>query len=86
MREDNKNIKMLKNKLQKRKMSTEAEIAMFKENQMIEEITLLEEIQKNKTRGQEVQKELEKENGQAWKDNKVLYMEENFYIPSNQKI
>ena len=83
MREDNKNTKMLKDELWKRKMSTEA---MFRGNQIIEEITLLEEIQKNNTREQEVQKELEKKDGQAWKDNRVVYIEEKIYIPNNQKI
>ena len=29
-------------------------------------------------REQEVQKKLEKENGQAWKDNRVVYIEEKF--------
>ena len=38
---------------------------MFRENQMVEETILLEEIQKNNTKEQEVQKELEKEDGQA---------------------
>ena len=53
---------MLKDELWKRRMSTEA---MFRGNQIIEEIILLEKIQKNNTREQEVQKELEKKDGQA---------------------
>ena len=38
---------------------------MFRENQLVEETTLLEKIRKKNTREQEVQKKLEKENGQA---------------------
>jgi len=38
---------------------------MFRENQMVEETILLKEIQKNNTKEQKVQKELEKEDGQA---------------------
>ena len=38
---------------------------MFRENQLVEETTLLEEIRKKNTREQEVQRKLEKENGQA---------------------
>jgi len=37
----------------------------FRRNQLLEETTLLEEIWKNNTREQKVQKKLEKENGQA---------------------
>jgi len=41
---------MLKNKLWKRRISTKAEITMFRENQMIKETILLKEIQKNNMR------------------------------------
>ena len=40
-----------------------AEIAIFKRNQIVEETILLEEIQKNNIREQEVQRELEKDGG-----------------------
>jgi len=59
---------------------------MFRENYIIEETTLLEEIQKNNTREQEVQKELEKKNSQAWEDNKVVYIKKKIYISNNQEI
>ena len=47
---------------------------------------MLEEIQKNNTREQKVQKKLEKEDGQTWKDNRIVYIEEKIYIPNNWKI
>ena len=53
---------------------------------MVEEIILLEELQKNNTREQEVQKELEKEDEQVWEDNKVVNIEAKIYIPNNWKI
>ena len=59
---------------------------MFRGNQIVEETTLLEEIQKNNTREQKVQKELMKENGQSQEDNSVVYMEEKIYVPNNWKI
>ena len=59
---------------------------MFRESQMIEETILLEEIQKNNTKEQEVQKELEKEDGQAQEDNGVVYMKGKIYVPNNWKI
>ena len=59
---------------------------MFRENQMVEETILLKEIQKNNTKEQKVQKELEKEDGQAQKDNGVVYMKEKIYVSNNWKI
>ena len=50
MMEDNKNIKMLKDKLWKRRMSIEAEVAILRGNQMVEETTLSKEISKNSTK------------------------------------
>ena len=67
---------MLKDELWTRKINTEAEIVMFRENQLGEETTLLEEIQKNNIREQEVQKKLEKEDREAQKNNRVVYIEE----------
>ena len=65
---------MLKNELQTRRVNTEAKTI------------LLEEIWKNNTREQEVQKKLEKEDRQTQKDNRIVYMEEKIYIPNNWKI
>lgn len=62
-KKDNKNIKILKDKLWKQRQVMVAEIAIFKGNQIVEETILLEEIQKNNIREQEVQRELEKDNG-----------------------
>ena len=86
MKNDEKNIKILKDKLWISRISTEAKIAIFRENQMVEETTLLEEIQKNNMKEQEVQKELEKGDSQAWKDNRVIYIEGKIYVPNNQNI
>ena len=59
---------------------------MFRENQLIEETTLLEEIQKNNIKKQEVQKELEKKDRQAWENNRVVYIKGKIYVPNNWKI
>ena len=59
---------------------------MFRGSQIVEETILLEEIQKNNTKEQEVQKELEKEDGQAQEDNGVVYMKGKIYVPNNWKI
>lgn len=62
---DNKDIKMFKDKLWTRRINTEVKVIMLKGNQVVEETTLLNKIQRNNTREQEVQKELEKGDGQA---------------------
>ena len=57
---NNKNIKILKDKLWTCKVNTEVKIAIFRRNQLVEETILLEEIQKNNTKEQEMQNELKK--------------------------
>ena len=47
---------------------------------------LLEEIQWNGTREQEVCKELEKKDGQSWKEDGIVYMDGKIYVLNNQKI
>ena len=53
---------------------------------MVEETTILEEIRKNKTKEQEVCKKLEKEDGQSYEENGIVYVDGRIYIPNNQKI
>jgi len=53
-KDNNKDIKILKDKLWTRRLNMEVEIAIFKGNSLVEETTLLEEIQKNNMREQEV--------------------------------
>ena len=77
---------MLKDKIWIRKVNTEVEIVIFRKNQLVKETILLKEIQKNNIREQEVQKKLDKEDGQAWEDNRVVYMERKIYILNNWKI
>ena len=51
---------MPKNKLWIRRVSIEAEVIVLRENQVVEETTLLNDIRRNQTREQEVWKELKK--------------------------
>jgi len=53
---------------------------------VIEETTVLEEIQRNRTKEQEVYKELEKEDGQALEEDEIVYVDGRIYIPNSQKI
>jgi len=47
IKNNNKDIKMLKNKLWTRRVSTEAKVIVLRENQVVEETTLLNKIRKN---------------------------------------
>jgi len=71
--EDNKDVKMLKEELWTRR--TTAEIMMLKRYKLLEDSNLLEEIQRNSTRKQEVGQELKKENSLVWKQDGIIYME-----------
>ena len=55
---------MPKNKLWIRRVSIEAEVIVLRENQVVEETILLNDIRRNQTREQEVWKELKKNNSQ----------------------
>ena len=80
---DDKNIKMLKYELWTTRINIEAEVIVFRENQLVEETILLEGIWKNNTREQKIQKKLEKEDGLVWENNGVVYMERRIYILNN---
>jgi len=58
-KDDNKDIQVLKKELWTRR--TIAEVTMLKRNQTTDNLDLLEEIQGNNTRKQEVQQALKKE-------------------------
>jgi len=83
--EGNKDVQMLKEEMWTRKQIT-VEIEMIWGNQMIEETTILEEIQWNGTRELEVHRELEKKDRQSWKENRIIYVDGRIYMPNNQKI
>ena len=82
---NNKDVQMLKDEMWTRKQIL-AEVKMIWRNQVVEETTILEEIRKNKTKEQEVCKELEKEDGQSYEENRIVYVNGRIYVPNNQKI
>ena len=59
---------------------------MIWKNQVVEETTLLEEIQQNDTKEQQVIKKLKKEDGQSWEKDEIVYVNRRIYVPNNQKI
>ena len=77
--DDNRNVKLLKDKLWIRQMKTKVEVVIIRKSQVIEETTLLDEIQRNQTKKQKIQRELEKNDG-------IVYAEGRIYISNNRKI
>ena len=71
-KEDNKDIQLLKKELWKRR--TMAEIMMLKQSSILEKTGLMKEIQRNRTKKKKVIQELQKEDRQAWKSNRIVYI------------
>jgi len=82
---DNKDVQMLKDEMWTRRQIS-AEVKIIRRSQVVEETTILEEIRKNKTKEQEVCKELEKEDGQSFEKDGIVYVDRRIYVPNNQKI
>ena len=61
-------------------------ITVLQRNQVVKKTTLLEKIQWNSIKKQEVIKELKKENDQSWGENEIVYMDSKIYMPNNQKL
>ena len=75
---------MLKEELWTRK--TTAKIMILKRYKSLEDSNLLEEIWRNNIREQEIEQELKKENSLAWKQDRIIYMEGQIYIPNNRNL
>ena len=84
-KDNNKNVQMLKEKLWE-KQQIIADIKVIWKKQVVEETTLWEEIWWNRTKEHEVVKELDKQDGQAWEDNGIVYINGRIYISNNKKI
>jgi len=61
------------------------EVTILKRNKVTDNLDILEKIQRNNTREQEVQQVLKKEDGLVWEQDGIAYMEGWIYIPNNQK-
>ena len=84
MKEDNKDIQLLKKGLWSRR--TTAEITMIGRKTMVKECNVIKEIRKNSTREKEVVQALEKQDRSTWEEDKVVYMEGRIYVPNNKRI
>jgi len=82
--EDNKDVQMLKKELCTRR--TMAEITVIRRSKTTKDSELLEEIWRNNTKEHEVEQELKKNDGTAWKQNRITYVDGRIYIPNNKKL
>ena len=83
-KEDNKDVQMLKDEMWSRKIV--GKIRMFDDKKMVEETDIIKRIKKNKTREKEMVQALQKEDGLAWEEDEVAYMEGRIYVPNNKNI
>jgi len=83
-KEDNKDIQLLKDKMWSRKIV--GRIWIFDNRKIVEETDIIKRIIKNETREKEVLQALQKNDGSAWEENKVVYMDGRIYVPNNKNI
>ena len=84
MKEDNKDIKLLKDEMWSRR--TTAKITMLGRKAIVEECNILKEIRRSNTREKEIIQALEKQDRLTWEEDEVVYMEGRIYILNNKKI
>jgi len=83
-KEDNKDIRLLKEELWSRSIT--AEITMLGRKPIVDENNIIKEIRRNNTREKEMIQALKKENRSTWEEDGVVYMEGKVYVPNNNKI
>jgi len=83
-KEDNKDIQVLKDKMWTRK--TTAKVTMLGRKVTTEESNMIKRIQKNNTREKKIVKALKRNDGMAWEEDRVAYMEGRIYVPNNKEL
>ena len=61
-------------------------IQIFDNEKVVKETDIIKKIKRNGTREKEVLQALQKEDGSAWEENEVVYMEGRIYVPNNKDI
>ena len=84
MKENNKDVQLLKEQLWTRRMT--AEIMMLERKTIMDKLDITKEIKRNNPREQEMVQALKKEDGLTWEEDRVVYIEGRIYVPNNKKI
>jgi len=83
-KEDNKDVQLLKDEMWTRK--TTAKVMMLRRKVIAKESDIVKRIRRNSTREKEIVQALEKNDGLAWEEDGVAYMEGKIYVPNNKEI
>ena len=77
-------MQLLKDKMWTRR--TTAEVTMLGRKIVAEEGDIIKKIQRNNTREREVVQALERNDGLAWEEDQVAYIEGRIYVPNNKEL
>jgi len=83
-REDNKDMQLLKDEMWTRKSASK--IKVFKERKKADKSDILKKIRKNNTREKEIVQAMKREDGLAWEEDDVVYIEGRIYVPNNKDL
>jgi len=83
-KENNKDVQLFKNEIWTRR--TTARITILGRKVRTEKGDIIKRIRKNNTREKEVIQALENDDGLAWEDNEVAYMDGRVYVPNNREL
>ena len=84
MKEDNKDVQLLKDEMWTRKNIDK--ITMLERKVITEESDIVKKIWKNNIREKEITQALEKKDELAWEEDRMAYMEGRIYVPNNKKL
>ena len=83
-KEDNKDVQLLKDEMWTRKSTSK--IKVFDERKRVDKSDIIKKIRKNNTREKEIVQAIKREDGLAWEEDEVVYMEGRIYIPNNKDL
>ena len=83
-KEDNKDVQLLNDEMWTRKSTSK--IKVFDERRRVDKSDIIKKIRKNNTREKEVIQVIEREDGLAWEEDEVVYMEGRIYVPNNKDL
>jgi len=83
-KEDNKDVQLLKDEMWSR--MSKSKIQVFDGKKRVDESDIIKKIRKNNTREKEIVQAMKRENGLAWEEDDMVYMEERIYIPNNKDL
>jgi len=83
-KENNKDVQLLKDEMWSRKST--GKIQVFDRKKRGDESDIIKKIRKNNTREKEVIQAIKKEDGLAWEEDDMVYMEGRIYVPNNKDL